>query len=182
MVGIYRITNLVTNDCYIGQSKHIEKRWKQHFQRGYGAQHSDLFQSHIDEYGIEGFRMDVLEECRHDELRERERHYLTAIRPSYNTIYPGHAVSAETRDKIRWKLVGRPLSEETCRKISAAIRKKNAIRPQTNAGHRKRCAADGVEFESVGAAADYFGVKPCTVTKALKRKGKVRGHKVWYIV
>jgi hypothetical protein len=31
--GIYKITERKTGRCYIGQSKHIEKRWEQHHTR-----------------------------------------------------------------------------------------------------------------------------------------------------
>ena len=30
MIGIYKITNNINNNCYIGQSIHIEERWKKH--------------------------------------------------------------------------------------------------------------------------------------------------------
>ena len=29
MIGIYKIENIVTKDCYIGSSKNVELRWKQ---------------------------------------------------------------------------------------------------------------------------------------------------------
>ena len=29
-MGIYKITNLITNKSYIGLSKHIEQRWQEH--------------------------------------------------------------------------------------------------------------------------------------------------------
>lgn len=29
-IGIYKITNLLNGKIYIGQSIHIEKRWKEH--------------------------------------------------------------------------------------------------------------------------------------------------------
>lgn len=29
-VGIYKITNNINNKCYIGQSRNIEKRWRDH--------------------------------------------------------------------------------------------------------------------------------------------------------
>lgn len=29
MIGIYKITNMNTGKCYVGQSIDIEKRWKQ---------------------------------------------------------------------------------------------------------------------------------------------------------
>jgi len=34
--GIYKITNLLTNECYIGQSVNISDRWKQHCKCGLG--------------------------------------------------------------------------------------------------------------------------------------------------
>ena len=76
MVGIYKITNLITNDCYVGKSKHIEKRWKEHFCRGYGAIHSKQFQTDIEEYGINGFSFRVIEECEEHELQEREKYWI----------------------------------------------------------------------------------------------------------
>ena len=32
MIGIYKITNLINNKIYIGQSIHIERRWSEHCQ------------------------------------------------------------------------------------------------------------------------------------------------------
>jgi predicted GIY-YIG superfamily endonuclease len=30
MIGIYRIRNIINNNCYYGSSKNINKRWKRH--------------------------------------------------------------------------------------------------------------------------------------------------------
>lgn len=30
MIGIYKITNMINQHSYIGQSIHIEKRWNEH--------------------------------------------------------------------------------------------------------------------------------------------------------
>jgi len=185
MVGIYKITNLITNDCYVGKSKHIEKRWKEHFCRGYGAIHSKQFQTDIEEYGINGFSFRVIEECEEHELQEREKYWIERLKPKYNTVMVGHPVSQETRQKISRKLTGRTLSKEHVEKIRNGIRSRNMIIPQTNAGHRKRVAMQAeiiMEFESVKALAEYLDVDASTVTKALKRQGKVKGKKVWYVV
>jgi group I intron endonuclease len=64
MVGIYKITNLTTNECYVGKSVNIEKRWIDHFSKSYGARHSVRFQEAIDKYGKQGFDFRVIEECR----------------------------------------------------------------------------------------------------------------------
>lgn len=96
----------------------------------------------------------------------------------------GHKVSKATRDKLRAANLGKKQSAETIEKRKASIRKRHETIPQTNAGHRKKIGCEGFEkeFESVKSCAEHLGVDPSTVTKALKRNGKVKGHKVWYVV
>jgi len=185
MVGIYLIKNLTTNDCYVGRSKHIEKRWKQHFDSGYGAMHSRKFQEAIDKYGKAGFSFQVLEECDIEALRERERYWINKLAPAYNTVMDGHPVSEETRAKISASLEGRKQPREVVERRKASIRELRKTRPQTNEGHKKKVAIqirEITEFDSVKALAEYMGVDASTATKALKRNGKVKGSRVWYVV
>jgi len=76
--GVYQITNLVTGETYIGQSKHIEARWSEHIQ---AARHP-LYSS-MSKYGEDAFEFKVIEEC--DNLLERERHYITVMKPELNS-------------------------------------------------------------------------------------------------
>ena len=98
MVGIYKITNLNTGDFYVGQSITIEKRWRNHFRKGYGARHNKRFQDASDRDGKKGFSFQVIEECAPEFLREREKFWITSLEPTYNTITDGHEVSQETRE------------------------------------------------------------------------------------
>ena len=186
MVGIYKIINLKTNECYVGKSKHIEKRWKQHFSKGYGAIHNPKFQEAIEQYGKNGFSFQVVEECAEQVLSERERYWISALKPAYNTVTVGHKVKEETRLKISMSLFGKKPSREIVEKRRKAILERHKTIPQTNAGHKKRVAiqfdGESREFESVKALAEFLGVKNGTVTKALKRNGTVKGKKVWYVV
>jgi hypothetical protein len=36
--GIYKITNIQNNMCYVGQAANISERWRQHIKRGVGAE------------------------------------------------------------------------------------------------------------------------------------------------
>lgn len=186
MVGIYKITNLITNECYVGQSTNIEKRIKDHFDKSYGARHNEAFQKAIDDLGIDGFLIEVLEECERDQLINREKHWIKVLKPEYNTVTEGHEVSQETREKIRKSLTGRKATAEARANISKGIRERNKIIPQTNAGHRKKVAIQEEtavrEFESVKALAEYLKTDPASVTRALKRNWKIKGKKVWYVV
>ena len=179
MIGIYKITNLITNDCYIGQSRNLKKRINNHHQKGI---HSKLFEEHISKYGWGNFQVEILEECREEDLLEREAYYIDLLKPTYNTIVRGRDVPQETRDKISESLTGLKQSEETKAKRRESIRKRHEVIPQLNLGHRKKCASDEKEFESAKELAEYYDVTTSSATHALKKKHKIKGHKVWYVV
>ena len=80
MVGIYKITNQLNNKAYIGQSVHIERRWKEHIQQN---NNSNIYQA-IVKYGIDNFKFEILEECDITELNQKEIYYIQ----KYNTISP----------------------------------------------------------------------------------------------
>ena len=46
MVGIYMIKNLKNDNIYIGQSKNIEKRWKEHIKELNGNYHPNKKMQH----------------------------------------------------------------------------------------------------------------------------------------
>lgn len=82
MIGIYKITNKLNNKAYIGQSKHIEQRWKEHQQ----LSRKSLIHKAIEKYGINNFTFEILEECSVDELDEREIYWIKV----YNTFENGY--------------------------------------------------------------------------------------------
>lgn len=185
MVGVYKITNRITGDYYIGQSVCIKDRISAHFCNWTRSGHSKRFQDAIDKYGRNGFTFQILEECEKADLVKRERYWINKLHPVYNTIVDGHKVSRATRAKISASLSGREQPPELVKKRLMALRAALKKHPKTNAEHRKRIAAQFetvVEFESEKAFAQFIGVHPSSVTKALKRKGKVKGKKVWYVV
>lgn len=75
--GIYKITNLQNNMCYIGQSVNIPERWRQHIKRGVGAEpgtQNKLYPA-MKEIGVENFMFEMVEECKPEQLTEREKYY-----------------------------------------------------------------------------------------------------------
>lgn len=76
--GIYKITNQITDECYIGQSVDISKRWKDHAKCGLDIdrpQGNKLYQSMIED-GIWNFTFELLEECSREKLNEKEKFYI----------------------------------------------------------------------------------------------------------
>lgn len=76
--GIYKITNQKTGECYIGQAKDVRKRWNEHCRAGIGIdtpQGNKLYKA-MQEYGLEYFSFELLEECTADKLNEKERYFI----------------------------------------------------------------------------------------------------------
>jgi hypothetical protein len=76
--GIYKITNLITDDSYIGQSVDIYKRWCDHCKCGLGIDTppgNKLYKA-IQEYGLENFTFELLVECTQAELNDKERYFI----------------------------------------------------------------------------------------------------------
>ena len=79
IVGIYKITNQETKECYIGLSVDIAKRWKDHAKCGLDIdrpQGNKLYQNMI-EYGLWNFTFELLEECPREQLNEKEKFYIS---------------------------------------------------------------------------------------------------------
>ena len=75
--GIYKITNIENQKCYIGQAVSLADRWKQHIKRGVGAEtptRNKLYPA-MYELGPENFTFEVLEECEKTKLDEREDYW-----------------------------------------------------------------------------------------------------------
>ena len=77
-MGIYKITNIITDECYIGQAVDIYKRWNEHCKCGLGIDTppgNKLYKS-MQEYGLENFTFELLTECKQTELNEKEKYFI----------------------------------------------------------------------------------------------------------
>lgn len=76
--GIYKITNIITDECYIGQAVDVYKRWNEHCKCGLGIDTppgNKLYKA-IQEYGLENFTFELIEECSSSELNEKEKYFI----------------------------------------------------------------------------------------------------------
>ena len=75
--GIYKITEISTGKCYVGQAANLSDRWKQHIKRGVGADaptRNKLYPAMI-AAGPENFTFEVVEICDRSALDEREKYW-----------------------------------------------------------------------------------------------------------
>jgi hypothetical protein len=92
MSGIYKITNTVTGNCYIGKSIDIMKRFDTHYQEiNKGYRGNKKWAEDIELYGKDVFDYEVLEEIPWNEaitLGKRERWWFSYYKPQYNKELP----------------------------------------------------------------------------------------------
>lgn len=76
--GIYKITNIINNKCYVGQSVNVYSRWCEHCKCGCGMdtpKNNKLYAAMLQD-GLENFTFELLEECPREELNKKEAFYI----------------------------------------------------------------------------------------------------------
>ena len=76
--GIYKITNIETDQSYIGQSVDISQRWKDHIKCGLGieAPATNKLYNAMQNKGVWNFTFELLETCPRDQLNEKEKFWI----------------------------------------------------------------------------------------------------------
>ena len=76
--GIYRISDIETEECYIGQAANLKDRITQHIKGSLGIQTIADQRIHhaMDEKGVQNWYFEVLEECDKSQLNDREKYWI----------------------------------------------------------------------------------------------------------
>lgn len=91
MCGIYKITNLIDQKCYIGQARKLQDRINQHIKHALYIdcpQGNKLYEA-MQKEGIDNFTIELLEECEPEQLNEKEKYYIklyNAVDWGYNKL------------------------------------------------------------------------------------------------
>lgn len=189
MIGIYKITNTQNQECYIGQSKDLNRRKNDHLK--YRNTSNRLFKD-IEKYGVDNFKFEVLEECEEADLLSRETYYIKKYNPYYNIVGKDdkefnslvsrgtkewwNSLPEETKNRIitenlKGPKKGHEVSKETRAKISKKV---SEVQKQPI-----RIIETGQLFESVRALEEYLGA--CTGTVASYLKGKIKTVKGYHV-
>jgi len=104
--GVYIITNMENNHCYIGSAANVDNRKSVHWHLlKNGKHHSRYFQNAWDKYGEESFIFSVLTLCPHKLCIEMEQFFIDRLKPEYN-------MTPKAGSRIGCKEVYQPLPEE----------------------------------------------------------------------
>ena len=83
--GIYKITNTVTGDFYIGSSKDVKQRWRAHKcpSRWKQCKNNPMYLD-MRKYGTDKFVFEVIAEVEADSLKVIEQQFIEKLQPTYN--------------------------------------------------------------------------------------------------
>ena len=85
IIGIYKITNTITGDSYIGSSKNVKERWRSHKKPSTWNRYPNN-QMYLDmrKYGVDKFVFEILEVVEEGYLKETEQQFIETLKPTYN--------------------------------------------------------------------------------------------------
>lgn len=122
--GIYRWTNLITGDTYIGSSINLTGRFVNYFSTKHliriVKRSKSIITSALLKYGHSNFKLEVLEYCDPKVLISREQHFLDLYQPSYNILTKAGSRINHTEESLaKFKL--RKLSKESTEKLRSHL-------------------------------------------------------------
>lgn len=82
---IYKITNIVNNKIYIGQTRNVDDRWYKHNYNALSGRKGHLYDA-MRKYGLENFTIEVIEECDDDIVDDREKYWIAHYNSTDNVV------------------------------------------------------------------------------------------------
>lgn len=171
--GIYKITNKINGKFYIGSSKDLVRRRKDHFRLlKKGINHSVLLQRAVNKYGLDNFVFEILVECSEELLFIIEQKLVDELKPEYNIAVENVAVPT-----------GLPYKDKTLYKKHAEER----LKSNNNFGWKSKpiikIDIEGNELKEYPSLKSYAEEHNCaigSVGKALRKGTKCKGFYLKY--
>lgn len=118
---IYKITNTITNKCYIGETirSNPESRWLQHIQNSKRNKGCPALRDAINKYGVDKFIFDVLIICFDEDRYKYEIEYIKKFNsqvPNGYNILPG-GQKGKSRLGIKHTEKSKKKTSESCKKF-----------------------------------------------------------------
>lgn len=119
---IYKITNDINNKVYVGKTTNtLEQRFKEHYSDSQKRKEEKRpLYSAIKKYGIEHFKISLIEECPTEKENEREIFwiaYYKGYENGYNATLGGEGVCIYSREEILSLLNQGKTTKEICDKL-----------------------------------------------------------------
>lgn len=84
--GIYRWTNKLNGNRYVGSSINLGRRFISYYSFNYLSKSKMSISKSLLKYGYSNFTLEILEYCDYNNVRLREQHYIDLLKPEYNIL------------------------------------------------------------------------------------------------
>lgn len=111
--GIYKFQNKINGKIYIGQTKYLDTRYRQHkCELLKGIHHNPYLQNAVNQYGFENFDYSIVKKCDVNELDYWEEYYFNFYNSQnrdygYNIKNAGNESDLPEETKVKIKLANR---------------------------------------------------------------------------
>lgn len=159
--GVYKITNTVTGDFYIGSSKDIKRRWSSHkWPSIWKKNPNSLMYLDFQKYGLNKFDFQILAEVESEQLKETEQKFIETLKPTYNNY------RAKGLDIERYKEYDKEYSKSNKRKEYNKKYKKSEKYKEYDKEYRNQLCSYNGETLTLNALRRRFkkaGIEHCTI-------------------
>lgn len=190
MCGIYKIQNNKNGKIYIGQSIHLEQRWREHLILLRKNKHYNRhLQFAYNKYGEDSFTFTVIQTCDECDLDFYENKYIVefnSVLNGYNLTYGGESSdkSEETKEKLSFATSMLWKDDDYRQHMSDAHKGHPYHGGGTAKGTHKGFESsngvpvlvDGILFGSKALAGEYIGCSARAVGKAIQQGRKCKNH------
>ena len=84
--GVYKITNTVTGEFYIGSSNDVKQRLACHKCKSTWKNHpNNPLYKDMQKYGVDKFEFQVIAEIEIEQLKKTEQEFIEKLKPTYNS-------------------------------------------------------------------------------------------------
>ena len=85
--AVYKIINTITGDFYVGSSKNVKRRWREHkCPSRWNKYKNNPMYLDMKKFGVDKFELEILIEVEIEQLKEVEQQFIEKLQPTYNSI------------------------------------------------------------------------------------------------
>ena len=144
--GVYKITNTVTNDFYIGSSKDVKHRWANHkCPSSWKNNPNNPMYQDMQKYGLDKFEFQILEQVETEQLKEAEQKFIEMLQPTYNNIN-ANGFDVERRKKYQKEYQKEYKKSDKRKKYNKEYKKSEKYKEYNKKYQNQLCFYNGEEL------------------------------------
>ena len=154
--AVYKITNTITGDFYIGSSKDVKRRWVEHKcpSTWKNNPNKQLYKD-MKKYGVDKFELEILAEVESEKLKEKEQQFIETLKPTYNNRN-ANGLNVERKKEYKKGYEKTDKCKETQRKYQKSDKCKEYQKKYQKEYQNKLCSYNG-ETITLTALKTRFG-------------------------